>query len=317
MYLGIDIAKRKFDCALLLDERRFKTKVFENTAAGIEACVAWVARQADGSIHACMEATGPYAQPLAEALFDAGHTVSIINPARTRAFADSRGVRTKTDSVDAKTLAHLCQALKPEAWVPAPKSVRMLQELVRRLDALTEMHTQETNRLAVAHESVRASIDSMLRVLESQIDEIKQQITDHIDRHPDLKNQRELLSSVPGIGPAASAWLIAELTTKRFSCARQAAAYSGLTPAHRLSGTSVHGKPRLSKCGNSRLRKAMYWPAITALRCNPAVQALGERLRAKGKHNMLIIAAAMRKLIHIAFGVLKSGKPFDPTLAIT
>ena len=312
--LGVDIAKRKFDCALLTGEH-FRTKVFENNAAGIEACLSWTARHAAEPVHACLEATGPYAQALAEALYDAGHTVSLINPARSRAFAESLGVRTKTYAVDARTLARLCQALAPQPWVPAPKSVRELQELVRRLDALIEMHTQETNRLAVAHEAVRASIEEAIAFLDRAIAEIKEAVAQHIDHHPDLKAQRDLLDSIPGLGPATCAWLIAELNAKRFTGARSAAAFAGLTPAHRLSGTSVHGKPRLSKRGNAQLRKALYWPAITALRCNPIVQALGQRLRARGKHIMVIIAAAMRKLIHIAFGVLKSGKPFNPSLA--
>ena len=314
IFLGIDIAKRKFDCALLRAEK-FKTKVFTNDLAGIEACLGWVERHAGEPVHACLEATGPYAQPLAEALFDAGHTVSLINPARSHSFAQSLGVRSKTDPVDARILARFCQVMQPERWTPAPKSVRELQELIRRLDALIEMHTQELNRLSVAHEAVRSSIEESIAFLDRAIAEIKQTIAQHIDRHPDLKAQRDLLDSIPGIGQTTSAWLIAELNAKRFGCARSAAAYVGLTPAHRLSGSSVHGKPRLSKAGNSRLRKAMYWPAITALRCNPLVQALGERLRARGKHAMVIIAAAMRKLIHIAFGVLKSGKPFNPNLA--
>jgi transposase len=312
--LGIDIAKRKFDCALLSGER-FRTKVFENNFEGIEACVSWIKRHAGQPVHACLEATGPYGQALAEALFDAGNTVSLINPARSRAFADSLGVRSKTDEVDARTLARLCAALQPEPWIPAPKSVRELQELVRRLDALLEMHTQETNRLAVAHEAVRGSLEEVIAFLDRSIAEIKEAIARHIDNHPDLKAQRDLLNSIPGIGQTTSAWLIAELGAKRFTCARSAAAYSGLTPAHWQSGTSVQGKPRLSKRGNAQFRKALYWPAITALRCNPIVQAFAERLRARGKHKMVVIAAAMRKLIHIAFGVLKSGKPFNPNLA--
>lgn len=312
--LGIDISKRKFDCALLKAEK-FRTKVFTNDATGIEACLSWLARHAEEPVHACVEATGPYAQALAEALFDAGHTVSLINPARSHTFARSLGVRTKTDPVDARILARFCQVMRPEPWTPAPKSVRELQELVRRLDALIEMHTQETNRLAVAHEAVRGSIEESLTFLNRAIAEIKEAIAQHIDRHPDLKAQRDLLDSIPGIGHTTSAWLIAELGAKRFSCARRAAAYVGLTPAHRLSGSSVHGKPKLVKAGNSQLRKALYWPAITALRCNPIVQALGKRLRFRGKHTMVIIAAAMRKLIHIAFGVLKSGKPFNSNLA--
>lgn len=311
--LGIDIAKRKFDCALLQGER-YRTKVFDNNSTGIDACVQWVARHASVPVHVCLEATGPYAQALAEALFDAGHTVSLINPARSRAFSDSLGLRSKTDAVDARTLARYCLALKPEAWIPAPGHVRELQELVRRLDALIQMHTQEQNRLAVAHATVRNSIEQVLSALDAHIEAIKQAIAKHIDQHPDLKAQRDLLDSIPGIGSGTSAWLIAELGAKRFACARSAAAFVGLTPAHRTSGTSVNGKPRLSKRGSARLRKALYWPAITAMRCNPIVQAMAQRLHARGKHKMAIIAAVMRKLIHIAFGVLKSGKPFDPNL---
>lgn len=312
--LGIDIAKRKFDCALLVTEK-FRTKVFSNDASGIEACLAWLARHAPASVHACLEATGPYAQAVAEALFDAGHTVSLINPARSHAFAQSLGLRTKTDAVDARTLARLCAAISPEPWVPAPLSVRELQQLVRRLDALVQMHTQESNRLAVAHEAVRGSIEESLAFLNQSIAAIKEAIARHIDEHPDLKAQRALLDSIPGIGHTTSAWLIAELNAKHFTSARSAAAFVGLTPAHRLSGSSVQGKPRLSKRGNAQLRKALYWPAITAMRCNAIVQALAQRLRERGKHTMVIIAAAMRKLVHIAFGVLKSGKPFNPDLA--
>jgi transposase len=289
--------------------------VFENNAVGIEACMNWITRYAGQPVHACLEATGPYAEALAEGLYDAGHTVSLINPARSRAFAESLGLRTKTDAVDARTLARFCEAMKPGAWIPAPKSERELQQLVRRLDALIEMHTQETNRLAVAHSAVRGSIEQILLSLDQQIEAMKREIAKHIDRHPDLRTQRDLLDSIPGVGPTTCAWLIAELNTKRFDCARSAAAFVGLPPAHRISGTSVHGRPRMSKRGNGRLRKVLYWPAIAALRCNPIVQALGQRLRARGKHNMAIIVAAMRKLVHIAFGVLKSGKPFDPNIA--
>ena len=313
MVLGIDVAKRKFDCALLHDER-FRTKVFVNDSDGIDACVQWLTRHAGVGVHACLEATGPYAQMLAEALFDAGHTVSLINPARSRAFAQSLGTRSKTDAVDARTLARYVLALAPEPWIPAPLPVRELQELVRRLDVLIQMHTQEQNRLEVAHEAVRWSIETALAHLHTQIETIKQAIAEHIDRHPDLKAQRDLLDSIPGIGAATSAWLIAELGAKAFTSARSAAAFAGLTPAHRVSGSSVHGKPRISKRGSARLRKALYWPAITALRCNPIIQHFAQRLQARGKHKMAIIAAVMRKLIHIAFGVLKSGKPFDPTL---
>ena len=103
----------------------------------------------------------------------------------------------------------------------------------------------------------------------------------------------------------------------RFASAREAAAFAGVTPRMHQSGSSVRGKPRVCKQGSAKLRKLLYFPAITAMRCNPVVNALSKRLKQRGKHNMAIITAAMRKLIHIAYGVLKSGKTFDPTLAST
>ena len=314
IYLGIDIAKRKFDVALLVNGK-FKTKVFVNEARGFRSLLAWLDKYAAEPVHACLEATGSYGEAVATVLSDAGHSVSIINPARAKAFASSLGVRQKTDAVDAKVLAQLVSSQPLQLWhAPAPE-LRALQALVRRLDALIQMQVQEQNRLELAQPGVRESIEQHLAYLGQQIEDIKAQIARHIDQHPGLKQQQQLLESIPGIGTNTSAWLIAELNLTRFASARQAAAFVGVTPRMRDSGSSVRGKPRICKQGSARLRKQLYFPALTAIRCNPLVRAMQQRLAAKGKHKMAIIAAAMRKLIHIAFGVIKSGKPFDPTLA--
>jgi len=314
MYLGIDVAKRKFECALLMGER-FRSKTFNNDGSGIAACLDWLQRFTQEPVHACLEATGPYGQALAEALFDANQRVSVVNPARVREFAKGLGLRNKTDALDARTLARFAKDVAPQLWVPAPGAVRELSALVRRLDALIEMRTQESNRREVAHPSLHGSIDEHLKFLEQGIEQLRAAIANLIDKDPDLREQRDLLKSIPGIAEATSAWLIAELGAKRFSCARQAAAHVGLAPIHRVSGDSVRGKPRLPREGNARLRKALYWPAISAMRYNAPIRNHAARLQARGKHKMAIIAAAMRKLVHIAFGVLKSGKPFDPKLA--
>jgi transposase len=313
MYLGIDVAKRKFECALLIGER-FRSKSFDNDAPGIGACLKWLQGWATQPVHACLEATGPYGEALAQALFDAGHAVSIANPAKVRSFAQGLGLRNKTDRLDARTLARFAQQAAPQPWTPPPVAVRELAVLVRRLDALTEMHTQEINRLAVAPPSTAPDIRAHLHFLEARMRELQDTIRRHIDNDPDLRAQRALLTTIPGIGEATSAWLIAELGAQRFACAREAAACAGLAPIHRQSGDSVRAKPRLPRA-RGRLRKALYWPAISAMRYNPAVRAHTLRMKARGKHNMAIIAAAMRKLVHIAFGVLKSGTPFDPKLA--
>ena len=314
MYLGIDIAKRKFDVALL-NNGKFRTKVFANEAAGFTSLLAWLDKHASAPVHACLEATGSYGEAVATVLSDAGHSVSIINPARAKAFSASLGVRQKTDAVDAKVLAQLVSSQALALWQPPPAELRTLQALMRRLDALIQMQVQEQNRLELAQPGVRESIEQHLAYLHGQIGEIKAQIARHIDQHPGLKQQQELLESIPGIGANTSAWLIGELNLTRFVSARQAAAFVGVTPRMRDSGSSVRGQPRICKQGSARLRKQLYFPALTAIRCNPLVRAMGQRLTARGKHKMAIIAAAMRKLIHIAFGVIKSGKPFDPTIA--
>jgi transposase len=314
MYLGIDVAKRKFECALLMGER-FRTKTFNNDSAGIQACLDWLPRFSEEAVHACLEATGSYGEALAMALFDANHQVSVVNPARVREFAKGLGLRNKTDALDARALARFAKDAAPQLWAPAPRAVRELSALVRRLDALMEMRTQESNRRDVAHPSLQEGIDAHLRFLDKGIEELRTAIADLIDKDPHLRAQSDLLQSIPGIAQATSAWLIAELGAKRFSCARQAAAHVGLAPIHRVSGESVRGKPRLPREGNARLRKALYWPAISAMRYNPPIRDHAARLTARGKHKMAVIAAAMRKLVHIAFGVLKSGQPFDPELA--
>ncbi len=141
-------------------------------------------------------------------------------------------------------------------------------------------------------------------------------IREHINNHPDLKEQSDLLDSIPGIAQTTAALLLAEIVNiKQYKSARQVAAYAGLVPRERRSGSSVRGRVQLSKIGNARLRKALYFPAITALRCSDFFKVWADGLQARGKCKMSVIGAAMRKLIHLAYGVLKTGKPFDPNWA--
>ncbi len=191
-----------------------------------------------------------------------------------------------------------------------------VQGLVRRLEHLEEMHKMEENRLASGGLSpqVEASLQEHISYLAQQIEKTRRQIKDHIDGNPGLKDKATLLESIPGIGATTAALLLAELgDISHFNNARQVAAFAGLVPRIRESGTSVRGRSRLSKVGSSRLRKSLYFPAITALRFNPLIKAFGLRLSVQGKSKMLIIGAAMRKLLHLAYGVLKSKRPFDPT----
>lgn len=315
--IGIDISKLKFDLCLLRENGKLKHKVFPNSAAGFAQLSTWLTKQKVELVHACMEATGTYGEALATYLFDAGHKVSIINPASIKAYAQSRLSRTKTDKADATLIAQFGAERKPLAWQPLAREVRELQALVRRLGSLLEMHQMEVNRLeaGVMAELVRESLTEHIAFLDQEIKRTEGLIRQHIDNHPTLREQRELLISIPGIGNTTAATLLAEmLDVKLYQSARQLAAFAGLVPRLHESGSSIKRKARLSKTGAPRLRKALYFPAIAAIKYNPYIKAMSVRLKERGKCPMQIIGAAMRKLLHLAYGVLKSGKPFDPSI---
>jgi transposase len=190
-----------------------------------------------------------------------------------------------------------------------------LQALVRRLDSLVEMRTMEENRLSsgVTVEAVRETVEELIAYLCAQIKRTEALIRYHINSHPGLKRQRDLLDTIPGIGETTAAVLLAEVPDiRQYKSARQVAAFAGLVPRERQSDSSVKGRVRLSKIGNARLRKALYFPAITALRCSTFFQQWAEGLRQRGKSKMAVSGAVMRKLVHLANGVLKTGRPFDP-----
>jgi len=312
--LGIDISKLKFDACLVRDRGKLRHHVFPNTAAGFAQLSAWLAKHQVERAHACLEATGAYGEALATHLHEAGHTVSVVNPATIKAYAQSRLSRAKTDKADATLIAQFCAERRPPAWQPLPAEVRDLQALVRRLDSLLEMRQMEANRLEVAATAaVTESLAGHIAFLDQEIAGAEKLIRSHIDSHPGLRGQRDLLMSIPGIGETTAAKLLGEIMdVKLYGGARQLAAFAGLAPRLHESGSSVRRKAHLSKTGAPRLRKALYFPAIAAIKYNPYVKDLSERLRARGKCPMQVIGAAMRKLIHIAYGVLKSGRPFDP-----
>lgn len=316
--LGLDISKLKFNACLINTTGKLRHKLFPNTATGFEQLKEWLAKQGVQSVHACLEATGTYSEPLALFLHEAGHRVSVVNPAAVKAFAQSRLSRTKPDRVDAELIARFTVAQEPPVWSPPAAEVRELQALVRRLASLIEMRVAEENRLSsgITVEVVRRSVEEHLAYLNEQIKRTEALIGEHIETHPTLKRQSELLDSIPGIAQTTAAVLLSEITDlKQYRSARQVAASAGLVPRERPSGSSLRGRARLSKIGNARLRKALYFPAVTALRCSPFFQAWAEGLQERGQCKMTVVCAVMRKLIHLAYGVLKTGKPFDPEWA--
>ena len=314
--LGIDVSKAKLDCALRLANGKLRHKVLANSRDGFEALRTWLSHQGVEQCHVCMEATGIYWEAVAEFLAGIeGCTVSVINPAQIKAFGASRMVRTKTDKVDAQLIAEFCAERNPRPWQAPSTAEQALRALVLRLESLQTMHTQESNRLEVARPVVQAGITSHLDWLDKEIKQLITQIKNHIDADPDLRDKQRLLDSVPGLGERTIAVLLAFYAQpERFGNARQAVAFAGLDPRQHESGSSVKGKPKISKVGHAFLRKALYMPAMVTLYKTDWGGKLRTRLAAAGKPSMLIIGAMMRKLIHVAFGVLKSGKTFDPAM---
>lgn len=316
LVLGIDIAKKKFDISLFQDGRYYD-RVYNNNPAGFAKLSQWLKNSEYNEVHACMEATGHYGFELARFLHGEGHRVSIVNPAQIKAFAQSELIRTKTDKSDARLIARFCLSQKPPAWTPPAQEICELQALVRHLESLQEMRQEAVNRQQSGIESslVQESLEKLIEQFDEEIRKIQMLIKNHIDQNPHLKQQKELLTSIPGIADTTAAKLLSEIQNfSAYSSARQIAAYAGLTPRHHQSGSSVKKRSRLAKTGNARLRKSLFFPAIVAKQHNPIIKAFCENLKGRGKSNMTIIAAAMRKLLHIVYGVLKSGKPFNPAL---
>jgi transposase len=327
-WVGIDVAKRKLDVALLDERDKVKSRVFPNDAGGHAALLKWLGERGatQQDTHVCLEATGPYSEAPALALADAGWRVSVVNPAQPKKFAESILLRNKTDRTDANLLARFCQKLQPAPWQPPSPQHRKLRALVDRLQALKDMRQQESNRLeAIADVSARKSIEEHLVWLDARISELEQQIDDHIDPGGSnaggaadadaskLKQDAELIASIPGLGRTTAAKILAYLgDLRRFESAKALAAFVGVTPQRAESGSSLQGRSRISRIGHAHVRQALFMPALVACRYNPVIKAFRDRLTAAGKPKKAAVIAAMHKLLHIIYGVVRSGQPFDP-----
>lgn len=311
--LGVDISKSTFDVALLNDNK-VKTKKFNNTTKGFLELKQWLRNKGIDTAHACMEATGGYETKLAQYFYDNNFKVSVINPARIKGFSMSKLSRVKTDKADSELIAYFCQAMQPDLWQPDPLHIQELQQWVRRLDSLIANKNQENNRLEGASDVVAINISTHIDFLDKQIKEIEELISNHIKGHKDLNDKSKLLDSIPGIGEKTIGVILAFLNVENFDSAKQVAAFVGLNPKPRQSGSSVRGVSRISKTGDADLRKAFYMPAVVSIRFNPIIKDFAERLSDAGKPKMVVVIAAMRKLLHIIYGVLKNETPFNANI---
>ena len=313
--LGLDVAKKSVQAEL----RNSSNKVrfgFANNAKGF-AQLARILKEHDvPKVWAGLEASGPYSQALALWLYAQGHRVSLLNPRRVKHYARSAGNRNKTDLLDAAVIADFVCAHQPVAWQPPTLEVAQLQALVRRREELSLMLQAEKNRLEGIAPNVRSSLEHVIATLSTEKARLEKLITQHVLSHQQLSRDHQLLCTIKGIGSLTAAILLAEMARPgQVERARQAAAHAGLVPRREESGTSVRRNRGLGKEGNRYLRKALYMPALVAIKYNAPLRHFASRLRAAGKPKMSIVCAIMRKLIHIAFGVLKHQKPFNPSLA--
>lgn len=319
--IGIDVSKKKLDCLWLKDlaTGKVKSRVFDNTPAGHQALLEWSQRQTNEeleAIHFIMEATGIYHEALAYQLYQAGAKLSVVNPAQVRNYAKSFGRRTKTDKKDSLVLARYGATQAPRLWQPEPEEVRTLKAFIARIHAIEKDIQREKNRLEKAEigqvsGEILTSIQTVLGQLEKEKQRLEHLIDQHIDQHPGLKRDRQLLESIPGVGPVISRCMMAVIRSRSFDSASQCAAYVGVVPVQHESGTSVRGRPRLSKAGDAKLRAKLYMAAVACIQHNPDIKRQYERLLKNGKTKMSALGAAMRKLVHICFGVLKHQTPYQ------
>ena len=313
--LGIDVAKQKLDVALLLNQQTL-TRQFDNSSSGFKLLQAWLESLHVTRVHACLEATGSDGDAVALFLHESAHLVSVVNPFRIKGDASSKLSRNKTDTADARLIADFCLTQKPEQWFPPAPEVAELQALTRRIEALEQMLQMEKNRFGSSPPKIKPSIKRMMTTLEKEIASLEKNIKNHFDQNPDLQEQTKLLQTIPGVGEKTAQLLLSEIEFSRYHSAREVAAFAGVTPKKKASGTSLN-QTRLSKMGNGRLRAKLYFPALVATTHNNIIKAFALRLKANGKTSLQIICAAMRKLLHLAFGVLKHKTPFDSTLAFS
>ena len=321
--IGIDVGKMSLDCAWLrdLDQDKPKRKKVENSPQGFKSMLTWaqdVSGLAASELSFMVEPTGIYHEFLVQFLDQRQATIYLVNPSMVRKFAAGMGILSKNDLIDADMLTRyglLNRKLQP--YQPEAQEISDLKSLFNRLDTLERDLRRELNRQekisqsSTIHRLEKQSIRRTVRYLETEIKRFKKHISQTIESNSSLQKDYELLLTIPGIG-ARTAWtMLVTLRSRRFASAPEAASYLGLNPIEKQSGMTRYRRPRLSKAGNGRFRQALYFPAIVATRKNPDIKAQYDRLLAADKTKMCALGAAMRKLVHICYGVLKHQRPYE------
>jgi transposase len=323
LFVGIDIAAATFTTTWMHQgQPAVRPLTLEQTASGFTTLQHRL--QATGVTPATtlvvLEATGSYWITLATTLHHAGYAVSVINPKQAHNFAKVFLKRAKTDAIDAYTLAQLAVMLQPEPWTPPPAVYHELQQRLAQRDALLEMRQQVRNQLhalsqgPVVIAAVRQRMETLIVTLTAQLDDVEAEIAEALQIDAAWAAAAERLQSITGIGMVTAGWLL--VTTLNFThCAtpEAAAAYAGLAPMPRESGSSLRGRRSIGHAGNTRLRTALYMAALSAAQHNPVIKTFYMRLRTAGKSKKVARCAAARKLLHMAWAIVTKQQRFDPS----
>ena len=314
---GIDVSKAVLDVAVRRDEQRLETARFENDAVGHGKLVRWLTK-GGRPVRVVLESTGTYSLDVALALQRSrGVAVMVANPRAIKQFTGALMQRSKTDLTAAVALRDFAIRMPFVAWQPPAAEVLELRGMARRIAALVVERTRERNRLQALAATAEASaivvndIEVNLRHLERRIALLTEQAQAHIRVHPDLDYAFRRLISIPGIATASAVQLLPELLVLPAEMSvRQWVAHAGLDPRACQSGTSVDKPARISKVGNAHIRRALFMPALVAVRHEPHVKAFFEKLIARGKTPLQAYVAVMRKLLHAISGMFATHTDF-------
>ena len=306
VYAGIDVCKDRLDVYIHPIGQHL---CVANDPGGIKRLRGDLARHAVDLV--VVEATGKYHRLVQRSLSQSGIAVAVVNPLRSRLFAEVLGSRAKTDRVDARMLAVLGAAVELQATPPAPEVIEALQELVHARNAATADHTAMSNRLKTSQVAfLRREITDLLDSLKAHIDRLDGQISQMIANDPALVRRYDILVSIPGVGPVVAAVLIADMPELGQLNRHTAACLAGVAPFADDSG-DCQGIRHI-KGGRAHPRRALYWAALSATRHNRDLAEFYNRLRDNGKKPKVALTAVMRKLIILANTLINENRPWTP-----
>lgn len=306
LYVGVDVAKDSFDVAS--DPAGLKLSL-PNDPTGRQKLLDTLQTHRVALI--VMEATGGYERRLASDLIQAGFNVVVANPRQVRDFARGMGELAKTDSIDAAVLAKFARIVQPKPRPQPSGQAEVLSELVTRRRQLTDLHTQESNRLPMArHAKVRKSLQKSIRALEQQIIDLDKLIHDNIQSDDGLRHKDEIVRSFKGVGPGTSSMLLSHLPELGSLNRQEIAALVGVAPWDFKSGKWA-GKSKIWG-GRMEVRNMLYMAALAAIRSNQTIRDFYQRLISKGKLFKVAITACMRKMLVILNTIVRNDCKWAP-----